>query len=253
MGLTSLESKWLACHQYNIGPSISPLHFVLALFGIVLWWLPARARGEEEAGRFVGRAAGISCAHHRVPIGYCVIEQAHRSAVHVGIDGRGELVDDSDGLQQCCTQGLVPESVGARWRARIETLLAQTVEEQSKGPFAVGRSLDRHEPLFVETKGQGSFDVLEAADAAVVHEQEAVMTERMTILIREVAFCAGSDVGEYKRGARLAGQALQIGTIPRRDGGGEDARLRAQLGLCVVSDAEAIAVVRPACVLPGGQ
>lgn len=88
----------------------------------------------------------------------------------------------------------------------------------------------------------------------------------MAVGIRESTLCASTNVRKNKRADSLASQAFEVAAIPGWDGGGEDARLGAEVyflllgsnvifvsaaGLAlrgVVTDAEAVAIVRAAVV-----
>lgn len=66
----------------------------------------------------------------------------------------------------------------------------------------------------------------------------------MAVLIREIAFCGGANVGEDEVARRLRSEAFEVNAVPCWDGGGEDAWFGTQIGIGVVAYAEAIAVVR---------
>lgn len=57
-------------------------------------------------------------------------------------------------------------------------------------------------------------------------------------------------MSEDQGGGRLGGEAREIDTIPGGDGGGEDTRRGTERWGCIVTDTEAVAIVRTADVKP---
>jgi hypothetical protein len=70
----------------------------------------------------------------------------------------------------------------------------------------------------------------------------------VAVLVAQVALRRGPHMGEYERGSRLRGEALEVDAVPGRDRGGKDAGLGAEGGICVVAYAEAVAVMGTAAV-----
>ena len=131
----------------------------------------------------------------------------------------------------------------------VKARLVETVQEESKGPFAVRSSLDAHEPLLAQAQGEFALDVSPAGYVAVVHEHEAAVGERVAVEVGNAAFCRGAHVGEDEGGGRFGGEAGEIDAVPCGGRAGEDARVGSERWWCVVADAEAVAVVRAAVIL----
>ena len=80
-------------------------------------------------------------------------------------------------------------------------------------------------PLHIAGKAHSkpAFDLFPAADAAIVHEHEGLVGERMAVAVAEVAFSCGAHVGEDERGCGFGGDAREIYAVPCWNRGGEDA------------------------------
>ena len=88
--------------------------------------------------------------------------------------------------------------------------------------------------------------MLPAPNVAVVHPHQSAIAKGMAIAIRQRTFGGSSDVRKDQRGSSLACQTLKVDTIPSRDRGSENARGRPERWWRVVTDTEAIAVMRTA-------
>ena len=64
----------------------------------------------------------------------------------------------------------------------------------------------------------------------------------MTIVLSQSAFCGGADVCEYQGRTRLGCQAFEVFAVPRWQSGSKYARLWAQNGGSIESDAETITI-----------
>ena len=62
----------------------------------------------------------------------------------------------------------------------------------------------------------------------------------MAVIITEGAFGRCADMGKYERRGGLGGYSLEIDAVPRWSSRGKDARFGAELGVCVVSNAESV-------------
>jgi len=256
--LTSFERDRFTGHQDDVSALVVTLHLEMALR---LALLPLGARGEVQTGRLVRLATDVPRADDGMTIRDGKVEQAARLDVrHVVLLGdlAHELVDLGDGLDHDAPQQRLPEALGPGVRAGIHALLLHEVEEERKGPLAVGPALDAQVPPVRQRGGQRALDVLPAADVAVVHPHERAVLEGVAVILRQRALGRRPHVREDQARARLGRQPLQVLAVPRRQGRGEDARLRAQLGVRVEADAEAIAVDGSAGVLEktkkvGGQ
>lgn len=247
---TSLKSQGFTSHEHNIGSFIPPLHLILAgPFTLH----PARPRGKIQRRGFVRRAADISCAHDAMTVRHREIEQApliHHFVPQLRRRGVHEAIDALDRLQHRLPEHRVPEPVkGALLAVGIKARLVQTVQEESKGPFAVRVSLNAHEPLLAHTQGDFALDVSPTGDVAVVHEHETAVGERVAVEVRNAAFCRGAHVGEDEGRGRFGGEAGEVDAIPSGGRAGEDARVGSQGWWRVVANAEAVAVVRAAVIL----
>lgn len=225
------------------------LHLEMALIAA---FLPLGSRGEVQACRFIRLATDIPRTHDSVAVGDGKIEQT--AGLHAGDvmplrDVADELIDLGDGLDHHTPQQGLAEPLRARIGAGVHTLLLEEVEEERERPLAVGAALHAQEPLVGEGIGQRALDVVPPADVAVVHPHQRLVLERVAVIVGERAFCRGAHVGKDQVGARLRRETLQVLAVPRWQCGGEDARLRTQLGVCVEADTEAIAVDWAAVVL----
>ena len=138
-----------------------------------------------------------------------------------------------------------------RLGARVDALPLHAVEEEGEGPLAVGAALDEEEPGVRERGGEGALDGRPGRDAAVVHEHQRAVPERVAVGVRERAGGGRAHVGEDQGRRRLRREAGQVDAVPRRDSGGEEAGGGAEGGGGVIADAEAVAVVGAAGVLGG--
>lgn len=245
---TSFESQRLAGHQDNIRSFISSFHLVVSLAAFLL---PTGARGEIQAGGLVGGAGDVPSAHDAMAVGDGEVQQTSR--VEAVSQGGGDLSDEAidalDGLQHRFAKHRVPEASLIGAGAGIMTGLLHAVQEQGKGPFAVGSALHFVEPFGVYRQGQRALDVLPASDVAVVHPHQAAVVEGVAVAVRDGSLGRGAQVGENEGRCGFRCQSFQVDAIPCWDGGREDARFGPEGGRCVVANAEAIAVVRPSCVL----
>lgn len=219
---------------------------------VALQLLPACPTREEQARRFVGGGADVSCAYHALAICDGKIEETSAVLVaHVLFphDVADEAIDALNRLQDRFAQHRVPEPTLPWFSIRRYPCFVQTVQEQRKRPLGVCRALHKREPLLVQTHGQPSFDLLEAANAAIVHEHEAFVREGVAVLFGQVAFGGSADVREEERRGCLGRYPRQVDAVPCWNRGSEDAGLRAEGGRGVVADAKAITVVRTPTVL----
>ena len=247
---TSLKSQGFTSHEHDIGPLVPPLHLILpGPFTLH----PARPRGKIQRRSFVRRAADVLRAHDAMTVRHGEVEQTpliphfvpqlRRRGVH-------EAVDAPDRLQHRLPENRVPEPVErALLAVGVDARLFQTVEEESKGPFAVRGSLDAHEPLVAHAQGDFALDVPPAGDVAVVHEHEAAVGERVAVEVGNAAFGRGAHVGEDEGGGRFGGQAGEVDAVPCGGRAGEDAGVGSEGWWGVVAYAEAVAVVRAAVIL----
>ena len=81
-----------------------------------------------------------------------------------------------------------------------------------------------------------------------MHEHQTTTRERVTILLAEIPLGRRTYMRKHEFRLRFAGQSLEVYAVPGGDRGGEDGGLRTEYGERVEADAEAIAVVRAACV-----
>ncbi len=208
--------------------------------------LPHGARGVVQAGGLVRVAAHVSGADDAVTVGERKVEQAPRVDVLAGHyasgDGVDQLVDGGDGLEHGLPQDVRAEAV-LGLRARVEAHALERVQEQGKGPFAVGTADDAHVPLVRQSPAQPPLDVLPPAQATVVHPHQAAMAERVAVVLAQRPLGGRANMGEDQVGGGLGGEALQVGAVPGGRGRGEQARRGAELGICVEADAEAVGVV----------
>lgn len=228
---TSFKSQWLAGHEHDIGALVAPFHLVVSLLAAV--FLPAGAGRKVQAGGLVGGAADVAGADDAVSVGDGEVEQAPRVELLAtfGGDVGDQLVDALDGVQHGVSEHGVAKAAAAaataiRGRARIMTAPLQAVEEDGKGPLAVGAAVHAVEPLGRDGQSQGALDLSPAADVAVVHPQQATVSEGVAVAVGERAFGRGPHVGEDERRRRLGCQPFQVDAVPRRDCRREDARFR---------------------------
>lgn len=252
--LTSLKSQGFTGHEHDIGAFISPLHLVLAR---PLTTLPTRTGGKIQRSGFVSGAADVLCAHDAVTVGHGEVEQTplvHHFVPQLRRRGVDEAVDELDRLQHCLSEHRVPEPVErALLIVRVKACFLQTVQEEGKSPFAVGVSLDAHEPLLPYAQRDCSLDMSPAGNVAVVHEHETAVGERVAVRIRKAALCSSTYMGEYQRGCRFAGEAREIDAVPSGRRAGKDAGVGSEGRWCVVANAEAVAVVRASVILDRGR
>ena len=199
--LTSLKSQGLTGHEHDIGPSISPLHLVLAgpfpLF-------PTRTGGEVQRCRFVRGTAHVPRAHDAVTVRDGEVEQApliHHLVPQLRRGGVHETVDAPDSLEHRLAERRVSEAEdGAVLVVRVEAGFLDTVQEEGEGPFAVGVSLHAHEPPSPDAQCDFPLDVSPAGDVAVVHEHETAVGERVAVRVGQAAFRGSAYVGEDEGG-----------------------------------------------------
>ena len=121
----------------------------------------------------------------------------HHFVPQLGRRGVHEAIDALDRLQHRLPEHRVPEPVERVLLAvGVNAGLVQTVQEESKGPFAVRVSLDADVPLLAHAQGDFALDVSPAGDVAVVHEHEAAVGERVAVEVGNAAFGRGAHVGE---------------------------------------------------------
>lgn len=251
---TSFKSQWLAGHEHDIGALVAPFHLVVPLLAAV--FLPAGAGRKVQAGGLVGGAADVAGADDAVSVGDGEVEQAPRVELLAAFGGDvgDQLVDALDGAQHGVSEHGVAKATAVaptiRGRARIMTTPLQAVEEDGKGPLAVGAAVHAVEPLGRDGQSQSALDLSPAADVAVVHPQQATVSEGVAVAVGERAFGRGSHVGEDERRRRLGRQPFQVDAVPRRDCRREDARFRPQRGRRVIAYPESVAVVGTSGILP---
>src|SRR5215212_5047481 len=112
-------------------------------------------------------------------------------------------------------------------------------ESEEEQRLRVGRSLDAGIQRRINRHQQISFDLVEAADGAVVHPKPLFVTEGMAVGALHRRSRRGSDVGKQNRRANLARKLAEILVIPRRLDVLEQRRSGA---VAVPPDAETIAV-----------
>src|SRR5215208_5794971 len=112
-------------------------------------------------------------------------------------------------------------------------------ESEEEQRLRVGRSLDAGIQRRINRHQQISFDLMEAADRAVVHPEPLLVTEGMAVGALHRRSRRGSDVGKQNRRANLARELAEILVIPRRLDVLEQRRSRA---VAVPPDAETVAV-----------
>lgn len=135
-------------------------------------------------------------------------------------------------------------------RARILTQPLQAVEEEGEGPFAVGATLHVQVPLVMQALPKPPLDVFPTSQATVVHPHQAIMVERVAVVLGERALRRGSDVGENKSRGRLGGNAMKIGAVPCGNRRREETRGGAEFRVSIKANAESIGVVlASSCIL----
>jgi hypothetical protein len=75
------------------------------------------------------------------------------------------------------------------------------------------------------------------------------MTERMAVVVTQRSFSGGADVCEDERGRGFGCDPLEIDAIPGRSGRSENAWIRAQLRICIISNSESVSVVWTTSIL----
>lgn len=171
-----------------------------------LAFFPFGAGRKVEARRFVGLAAHVPRAHHRVTVRHGKVQQA--SGLDVGHvvpfgDLRDELIDRGDRLEHDPTQKGLSESLRTGLRAGVGTFFLHQIQEQRKGPFAVRAAFDAEIPFIGERVGERSFDVLPPTNVPVVHPHQGVVLERVAVVVGQGAFGGSSHMGEDEVGAGL--------------------------------------------------
>lgn len=252
--LTSLKRQRFTSHEHDVGSFISPLHLVLPRSFTLL---PARTGGEVQRSSFIGGTAHISRTHDAMTIGNGEVQKTplvHHFVPQLGWGGIYKGIDELDRLKHCLPEHRVPETIHrALLTIGVKACFLQTVEEESKSPFAVSVSLNNHEPFLSHAQCDFSLDMSPAGNVAVVHEHETAVGERVAVRIGKAALGGSAYMGEDQRGCGFRGETGEIDAVPSGRRAGEDAGVGSEDWRSVVANAEAVAVVRPAVVLECGK
>lgn len=211
MRLTSFERQGFAGNKRDISTSVSTLHVILAILGIIRAGSPLRPRGIIQTGCLIARTTNISRADDTVAVCDCKVEQASGVDIIILYDivGNtiGEFVDLCNRLLDGLSQDGRPET-GRRANTRIVAQAFEGVEEQRKRPLAVGTALHTEEPLVCEKAAQAPLDVLPATQATIVHPHETAVGKRVAVVLAQGAGSGGAHMGEYESRCGLGGDSL---------------------------------------------
>lgn len=186
-------------------------------------------------------------------IGYAKVQQASGIDVLVVNGALGYLIDQVVDVSDSLQHGL-PEHGRAKAflgrRAGVMTHAFERVQEQSKGPLAVGASFHTQIPFVGEPLCQAAFDVSPTTKSTIVHPHETTMLKGVAVVGGCGAFRGSADVCEDEMRRSAGSDSLEVRVVPCGRGRGEYARLGAQFGIRVVAYPEAIGIVlAPPCVL----
>lgn len=173
--------------------------------------LPLRTRREVQASRLIRLTADVPRADDSMTIRHSKVEQTPGLQIGNIVLLRNlahKLIYLGNCLHHDPAQKGLPESLRTWIRTRIHTLLLKEVEEKCKRPLAIGTSLDAQIPLVSQGVGERPLDVLESADAAVVHPHQGLVLEGVAVVIGQGALCGCAHVGEDQIGAGLRSETF---------------------------------------------